>query len=182
MGYRNYIGYIPKEKYELIRTFNYSEFFAYYNQDIDNDGYVSLSDIPINLYELGKYFDIKEDYFKDFSLNNDVQKYLNDESEFFVVGKDFLKLIIENYRETIKNNYTNLLKDCDYNDISPEKSKKLFNHIREFSFEWLNFETYDLENGDEITTSWKYEYAIFELVRIYKHFDWKNNVMIYYGY
>jgi hypothetical protein len=41
---------------------------------------------------------------------------------------------------------------------------------------------YDLNRDDEVTTSWKYEYAIFELVRIYKTFDWKKNVMIYYGY
>lgn len=48
--------------------------------------------------------------------------------------------------------------------------------------EWLRLTPYNLDEGDEITTSWKYEYSIFELVRIYKTFDWKNNVMIYYGY
>ena len=48
--------------------------------------------------------------------------------------------------------------------------------------EWTRLTPFNLEDGEEITTSWKYEYGIFELVRIYKSFDWKKNVMIYYGY
>ena len=63
---------------------------------------------------------------------------------------------------------------------------KIYDHVRNFRNEWIpayNVDSpYDLENGDSITTSWKYEYEIFELVRIYKHFDWKKNVMVYYGY
>jgi hypothetical protein len=39
----------------------------------------------------------------------------------------------------------------------------------------------DLSNS-RLVSSWKYEYEIFELVKIYKTFDWKRNVMIYYGY
>jgi hypothetical protein len=41
---------------------------------------------------------------------------------------------------------------------------------------------YNLEKKDNITTSWKYEYSIFELVYIYKKFDWENDLLIYYGY
>ena len=41
---------------------------------------------------------------------------------------------------------------------------------------------YNLENGEQVVNSYKYEYSLFELVRIYKAFDWKNNIMIYYGY
>ena len=182
MGYRNYIGYIPKEKYELIKNFNYNEFFAYYNEDTEDDGYVSHSSVATCLYELGKCFEISNEYFKDFSLNNDVQKYLTDECDFYVVEKDFLKHIIEKYKEIVKNIYINLLNDCEYEDISQKKARDFYNHIRSYSSEWLILETFNLENGEEITTSWKYEYAIFELVRIYKHLDWENNIMIYYGY
>jgi hypothetical protein len=46
----------------------------------------------------------------------------------------------------------------------------------------LQLTPYNLENGSEVTVSWKYEYTIFELVNIYKNFDWKNKIMIYYGY
>ena len=50
------------------------------------------------------------------------------------------------------------------------------------SAEWLDMLPYNLTKGDEITTAWKYEYNVFELVRIYKSFDWKKNVMVFYGY
>ena len=41
---------------------------------------------------------------------------------------------------------------------------------------------YDLDDDtDCIVNSWKYEYVIFELVRIYKTFDWKNDVLLYVG-
>jgi hypothetical protein len=69
-----------------------------------------------------------------------------------------------------------------FKDIPQEISMKLFHHVHGNSIEWLQMTPYDLESGDEVTTSWKYEYAIFELVRIYKTFDWENDIMIYYGY
>lgn len=41
---------------------------------------------------------------------------------------------------------------------------------------------YDMDKGkDQIVNSWSYEYGIFELVRIYKTFDFKNNILIWTG-
>lgn len=73
----------------------------------------------------------------------------------------------------------------DFSLITEEEQTALFDiieHIRTMRTEWTLLKPFDLKNGDEITKSWKYEYSIFELVRIYKSFDWKKNVMIYYGY
>ena len=64
----------------------------------------------------------------------------------------------------------------------------MFEHIRSMASEWgvksflLNNLPYDLKKGNEITTSWKYEYGIYELIHIYKTFDFKNNTLVYYGY
>jgi hypothetical protein len=75
----------------------------------------------------------------------------------------------------------------DFSKITKEEQTsllELFEHIRSMRNEWVScyLKPYDLTKGDEITTSWKYEYGIFELVRIYKTFDWKKNVMVYYGW
>lgn len=79
------------------------------------------------------------------------------------------------------NNYT-----FDFSLITQEEQNALFKiieHIRTMRTEWTHLTPYNLKDGrDKITNSWKYEYGIFELVRIYKSFDWKKNVMIYYGY
>jgi hypothetical protein len=73
----------------------------------------------------------------------------------------------------------------DFTKITDDEQNalyKMIEHIRSFRSEWVSLTPYDLYNGDSVTTSWKYEYEIFELVRIYKSFDWKKNVMYYYGY
>jgi len=65
---------------------------------------------------------------------------------------------------------------------------KMIEHIKSFANEFgvsTYFEPhlpYELDEKPNITTSWKFEYTQFELVRIYKQFDWNNNLMIYYGY
>jgi len=103
---------------------------------------------------------------------------------FFGNGKfdkrdnDFLNSIKVDYG--IKNKYK-----FDFTKITDDQQNALFEiieHIRSMRTEWTCLTPFNLENGDEITTSWKYEYGIFELVRIYKSFDWKKNIMFYYGY
>lgn len=38
------------------------------------------------------------------------------------------------------------------------------------------------ENRERITGDWSYEYVIFELVRLYKVFDWENNDLVLVGW
>jgi hypothetical protein len=72
----------------------------------------------------------------------------------------------------------------DFTKITQDEQNSLFlilEHIRSMNSEWNCLTPYDLDNGHSVTTSWKYEYEIFELVRIYKHFDWDNNIMVWWG-
>ena len=39
----------------------------------------------------------------------------------------------------------------------------------------------DIED-EKIVNSWLYEYSIFELVRLFKKFDWENDVLLLYGW
>lgn len=80
----------------------------------------------------------------------------------------------------------------DLSKITQEEQNSLFKiieHVKSMSREWGVGSTYyddsrpyNLEEGEAISSSWKYEYAQFELVRIYKSFNWENNKMIYYGH
>jgi hypothetical protein len=73
----------------------------------------------------------------------------------------------------------------DFTKITQEQQNalwKIITHVIDMSSEWNRLTPYNLDSEDAITKSWKYEYEIFELVRIYKSFDWKRNVMCYYGY
>jgi len=198
MGYRTYIGSISKKEYDKIKTFNQERLCVYKNLK-DKDDYVGAYDIVAELYEFGKYteFDDKK-FFKPFWKNKKFQEYY--EGDFWIVERKFLNHIIEHYKEKIISHYNKLL-DCSATDrthqkhgvltikeeeiknISSEKAIQWFNHIKDMRSEWTYDFALDLKDEkDRITGSWKYEYSIFELVRIYKTFDWENDVMVYYGF
>lgn len=192
MGYRNYIGSIPKREYNKIKSLNKEQLFQYYNIDEYNTKFVK------ELYEFGKYVDFHppKKSIKSFFKNKELQKLYDVDEELYVVTKEFLAYIIDTYKEKIKTYYNKMLEpfrkegkifnvhSLNY-EFSLEQKTALFeiyNHVRSMSYEWLPQIPYDLnDNTPEITSSWKYEYNIFELVRIYKTFDWKRNVLVYYG-
>ena len=198
MGYRNYIATINKEEYDKIKDFTKEELYSYKNKSMTND-YVGPYDIaPNRLYELGKDVDeFPGDLMKPFFSNKELQDEMTDEDELYLVDKEFLTAVIDRYSEKIKAYYEKLLdpiltdekfsKLKDPKEYDPNHVYEMARHIQSMAFEWgvsaFNKKLpYDLTKGDAVTTSWKYEYAQFELVRIYKTFDWENNKMVYYGY
>ncbi len=183
MGYRNYIGFIPKREYNKIKSLPLKELYALHDEEVE-DGYVGPYDFLTKLYEFGKYCDFDANKYKHFFKNKEVKERYR-EHDFFIVDKEFLESVIKHYTGLVKEYYTKLLTDIDPNNketFTDEKFSELYMHIRDFSSEWNYLTPYSLDHGDQVTDSWKYEYAIFELVRIYKHFDWKKNIMVYYGY
>lgn len=156
------------ENVKIKKFFTNKETFEYY--DSDHEFYVVNKDFL-------KY--IIEHY------TEKVKKYYSDMIDPFFSGKygenacDFLNSVKTEYRDP--DNYHTF----DFSKITQEQQTALFkiiNHIRDFGLEWNCLTPYDLEKGLEVTKSWKYEYNVFELVRIYKSFDWKRNVMVYYGW
>ena len=62
-------------------------------------------------------------------------------------------------------------------------------HVEETIREWepeyrpdimspINFN----QNDEKLTNSWRYEYSIWELVKLYKDFDFENNTMLFVGW
>jgi len=185
MGYRNYIGSISKRDYNKIKSIkSKEEFFTFFNEE----DYVSVRDFVKEVYEFGKDCDFtKEGLSKPFFKSKELNTEYNYEGELCIVSKPFLAAIITDYTENVKNYYLDLktafTKEVLNGEapLNKEGLEKVNYHLNSFSSEWLFLTPYDLENGEEITTSWKYEYIIFELVRIYKTFDWKKKHLVYYG-
>lgn len=193
MGYRVRLGKIPKwtkEKYskantedewfELFDTKDEDGDFKYTNTTYDPEEYTEL-------YEIGKYV----------SFDEGLEKFYNfetEDTEFYIMTKAGLKAIINWYNERVFEYYKNdaaiLRKICENKAIKDDEVEKLMdvcinteNKVREW--EGRFFKPYYL---DEIRTdgyvarSWKYEYAIFNLVYIYRSFDWENDYLIYSGW
>lgn len=224
MGYRTYIGVMPKREYNNIKSMTEEQlkkFYSIENEEGEDYWYKGVYEYGKELYNFGKYADFNppKKSMKPFFKNKELMKrYV--EYDFHIVTKEFLEYLIETYRERVANYYNEMIMPFfvegknkpltlispttflnsiktdykypnsnhtfDFSLITQEEQNALFKmieHIRSMRPEWTHLTPYDLNDGrDEITTSWKYEYGIFELVRIYKSFDWKKNIMIYYGF
>jgi hypothetical protein len=209
MGYRLYLGLLSKSKHDEIKNLSLKEIYDLHDEDIE-DGYVSPNDIiEKQLYELGSYVDFDDDKFYKRVFNLDeVNNRFIEEDDFWIVEKDFLEHIINSYNNRVKNYYNEMMKpfintknnpseflntikrttdgvSFDFSKISQEETDafwKMLEHIRSMRIEWCALTPFDFKKDDKITKSYKFEYAIFELIRIYKTFDWENNLLIYYGY
>lgn len=198
MGYRNYIGSISKLEHDKIKNFTKEELYEYKNEPLDEMGYIGPYDIVESIYELGKDVDVfPAEFFKPFFENQTLQNDFNNDHELFLVDKDFLKFVLDRYYDKVRSYYKSLLEPFQTDDkfprlkdpktYSPQDVYNVVKHIESISYEWgcspfSDRPPYKIDDGEAITTSWKYEYAQFELVRIYKTFDWENNNMVYYGY
>lgn len=223
MGYRTYIGSMPKREYNKIKSMSREQLIEHYKLEVQEDeNYLGMDvyDFGQRLYEFGKYTDFEppKKSLKTFFKNKELNKYFTHENDFNIVTKEFLEYIIESYKKRISDYYNDMMNPFfgvkngilesdkpseflnsikidykypendiifDFTKITQEEQNALFKiieHVRTMRTEWTCLTPYNLEKENSITSSWKYEYAIFELVRIYKSFDWKRNVMIYYGY
>jgi hypothetical protein len=209
MGYRNYLGSLPKKEYNKIKRMTIQELYAFKNEEWVEDyseGYVGVYDVAYNQhYELGKYVDqFDKKFFKTVFKNKETQKHFTEEHDFYLVEKEFVEELIKYYTEKIRTYYRNMLEPFFEGSESKAgfmKTKdtpitveemggifELIDHVRVMAMEWgvagwlADSTPFDLNSDRELVSSWKYEYAIFNLVNLYRTFDWKRNVMIYYGY
>lgn len=211
MGYRNYLGSLPKKEYNKIKRFTIQELYEYKGEKWSDDpynmeGHVGVYDVAYNChYELGKYVDpFPKKYFKRVFINKETQKHFTEEHDFYIVDQEFVKALIEYYTEKIRTYYKDYLSPF-FNDDNvkaefmktkgtpptPEEISGMFrliDHVRSMAMDWGisgwfdDMRPYSLDSKKDLVTSWKYEYSIFNLVNLYRTFDWKKNVMIYYGY
>ncbi|KUF38979.1 hypothetical protein AS361_03790 [Myroides marinus] len=226
MGYRTYIGFLPKEEYNKIKSMTLKELFEYKGEDYNEDdiyenGHVGVYDLGTELYEFGKYTDFTppEASVKQFFEKEDIKEYYSSDNDLHIVTKEFLAYIIDYYSLKVQKYQQDMLvpffpdiiqekyprknsdflnsaksgwigleeqRSFDFEKITQEEQNALYEiieHMKQMHFDWAhNRRPYKLEIGTSVSNSCKYEYAVFELVRLYKTFDWENNVMYYYGY
>ena len=183
MGYRNKIALLNVKTYNNIKDKTYQEIAKKYG-----DGkYVGCYQIAKEVYEIGKYWehDFLNKYKKNIFAKKATNRRFNEESEFYIIGKDGLKAIIDSYHKKIAEYYKSILKP-DPRDVELGLHTKPEEHIKNQLKEWdnqFNIKPYNLSlDKDEIISSWKYEYSIFELVRIYKTVDESKQLICLTGW
>ena len=205
MGYRHYLYAVPKKQVAEIQACktnddwcNFAENYGYeVSRDYcdDGSGWLSPYKIGTELYELGKYSEIgcKLESERPSLFTSEELKKRYEDYGFALLTKDDFKAVIEAYRQKIIDWLQSLLNPED-NPIIPSKlSKEERKHlaiehsieykIDSWSGKYFEISPIDLdESRERITGDWSYEYAIFELVRLYKIFDWENNDLVLVGW
>lgn len=172
MGYRLRLGKMPKSAHDKYKGKTYEEV-----EEILGDGNGTYHPPEYTeLYQIGKYVDYSKGTkpFYDF----DVEEAC--EHEFFIMSKEQLKGVIQDYHKSTYEYYCEL-------EASPDEQE---GHILRRKREWdpnilMGCVPYylDEEKTDgEIASSWLKEYAIFNIVYIYRNFDWENDYLIYSGW
>jgi hypothetical protein len=180
MGYRMYLGKSPKNIKLVVDI-----------DDGDGYSYQERSEEIKNLIELGKYVEWRKE---------DAVNLMGEDAdtELYIVDKEFLLVIIEEYRkmnyeyhkkfaEKIKHLSDRFKKEpettLNENDLSCLGDLRTYfnKKQREWSSDWLNVKLEPSTDGN-ITSSWSYEYAIFNLVHLLHTFDWESDDLLYYGY
>lgn len=200
MGYRHYLYAVPKKQVEEIQACqtakDLTEFAKRHDYPYDeDDGWLSLYKVGKELYELGKYSEIgfKLEYERPPVFASDELKKKYSDYGFALLTKDDFKAVIEFYRQKIIEWLKSLLNPDDSKKCSDEFTKEQYllrtlkqevrDKIDSWSCKYFGISPIDLdENKERITGDWSYEYAIFELVRVYKAFDWENDDLVLVGW
>lgn len=181
MGYRVRLGKVSKKWKEEFNKFTdlveAEEHLKTITTKTNDSLYAPF--FHTELHELGKYIDYKDGEnftpFYNFGLT---------EEEFVIVSKDGLKSIIDQYRLIVLECYKSEAESLR----TLSGLGELLSNIERKEREWDNNFGYCAITGDldqdktDITPSWLFEYSIFNLLAIYRSFDWENDYLIYSGW
>ena len=180
MGYRVRLGRIPKLA---------SNHYAHFKTELEAMEYFDKGKHALyrppehqELIELGKYVDYKKEQL----MIEDFYNFAIAEEEFVIVDRDFLLHIINEYRANTEQHYKNLIESCNESEIAVIQ-QHFNNKLREWDKSFSNhLKTEEIDNAMDmdgaLTRSWKFEYAVFNLMFILHTFDWDNDYLIYSGY
>jgi hypothetical protein len=206
MSYRYRFAKANKEFVNKILGMSVEELIAF-TQTHNPDAYEEIEDTPPwfncwNIFQQEEIFDFGDcpvhqaisNSSKDlFERNQKVGEYFS-ENEMRMCDKNTLLQAIDALRALIASHFKELAEDenaarayChkraeDWMLISEIFSEFNISESRKTQLNSAHY-PYDIdEDSDGIVQSGLYEYAIFELVYIYKTFDWENNYLLFYGW
>ena len=195
MGYGQYFYKFPKhiteglkncttvkEVYDFCKSNNITSKSAFDEEDFHIPPY----EIGSFVYDLGKAFEgwkeVQATGYPLWKEGTELRKEYCD-YDVWVVNRDAIKAVIEQYRQKIINIYEDLLREKSVDEWNKyPQLERLKKHAEEYLLNWKHT-PYNLDmDTPKIVRSWLYEHTIFELVRLYKTFDSDNYDLIFFGY
>ena len=114
----------------------------------------------------------------------------DEDCDYYSITKEGFKMIILEYRRRVIDYMKASLNLYNHPEEKDSDSLNLVSEweheIREWESEFIengetNYFNIDLSDRNMVSGSWKYKFAIFDMIFIYKTFDWENDLMVVYG-
>lgn len=174
MGYRTYLGQVSKDEHDKMQKMSYPYLCEKYGDKGDDS--VSVYQLVKELHGFGKYYEVDTSKYNHFFAKKEMQDHFTDH-DFWVVDKDFLLGIIGKERQAMAE---------WYEECKSKTHAELVSQAERHASEWrgdFGVCPYNLDlSKPHLVDSWLRDYTVFDLVRIYKSFDFENNLLVYYGW
>jgi tRNA G10 N-methylase Trm11 len=184
MAYRTYIGYITNNKYRIINKIETSD---------DLKKFLNLEEIYDFFDEITTIDEISDEALhlkkesQNFFLNKELNNEINEGYDLFIINKEKLLKLIEIYEKLIKDFYKNKFEEImeiknKEEDIEYAFEKAMY-IIKQNILQWERTPLDKSENNYNMCKSlYTIEYNIFDLLNLYKNFDFDNNQLVIYAH
>jgi hypothetical protein len=211
MGYRQYFYEVDKSKVDGIRRCKTEEelykFCVTNGIQCDKDDYdgeisyyMPIYKLGKTIFEFGKYYENSSEIYKHcdslFTSNELNERYedygaiICDENAILCAIQWQKQHIITMYENLVNNTFENSYERYEYLTEIDDKElhyQRLLRHCKDHLRWWKpgfgGYTAVNLHKEEEaLAESWMYEHTIFDLVRIYKTFDWENKCLLFCGW
>ena len=115
--------------------------------------------------------------------------YEHPDKDFYSITKKGFEMIILAFRKKVINWMKLILKSENDGNHKGCLMGEWEMELLRWESEWenpkqerLSYSEIDLSNNKwKVSGSWSYKYGIFDLIHVYKIFDWENDMMVVYG-
>ena len=193
MGYRHYLYEIDKPFAEKIRKCkSVDDFISLVKREKpeiveydDGNDYVPLYNLGRKIFEFGIYYENADEMYK----HGDILFYASALNEWYedygaiLIDEEGLKCAIDWNRNHVIGMYEDLLREKSIDEWNQRSQlDRLISNAESYLY-WWKANPADMDKShDRIVDSWLYEHEFFELVRIYKTFDWESKAMMFIGW
>lgn len=191
MGYRNYLYVVDKKQLNKIRKMTKAELWAFSEEKpFDDEEYPYMGDVCDKMgaeeaIELGKYIDYTtrlKKFFKPIFKDKDINKHYNYETEFLIAKPEILQEIATIFKEKIKANYQDLLREKSEQEYETRSQFERLKAEAESHLTWCQYLDRLSKQKYELCGSWLYEHEVFNILYLMKVFKPKKQALLWLGH
>jgi hypothetical protein len=180
MGYRVRLGKVDKREQAQFVGMSYGDI----QLGMDMENYAPYRPkFHTQLYEMGGAgIDLTEHTSHFYVSCSGIHQFDDGESEFLILTKEGLAVIIDTWRGMIVTAYKQKKLDILIGNIDTFIDSRIATWDKKHTYSIVPYYLDEEHKDGAIVRAWDIEYSIFNLVHIYQTFDWETDYLIYSGW